>query len=315
MSKIEQFLWTEKFRPHKVSDAILPSHLKNQFQKYVDTGNIPNLLLAGPPGLGKTTIAKAMVEEIGSQFHMINASLNGNIDTLRNEIAEFSSSVSMNGKRKYVILDEADYLNPNSFQPALRAFMEEFASGTGFILTCNFKSRIIEPLHSRCSVVDFSFKKEDLKEMGRLTFIRLSEILTQENIKFDKAVLVEVIKKHFPDIRRMISELQAYGQATGTIDTGILVRFTDERMKSLVAHMQQKNFTAVREWVTQNSDLDSTEVFRKFYDMASSLVKPESIPLLVMILARYQYQAAFVADPDINNAACFAEIMSEVVWK
>jgi len=315
VNKADQFLFVEKYRPHRISETILTDSLRVQFQSFVDSGNIPNLILAGSSGTGKTSCAKAMVEEIGSTYHVINASLNGNIDTLRTEIMNFSSSVSIDGKRKYVILDEADHLNPSSFQPALRAFMEEFASVTSFIMTCNYKNRIIQPLHSRCTVIDFRFSKDDFKSVAKQIYDRLMSILDVENIKYDKKVLVEFIKRHYPDMRKMLGELQTYGQSTGIIDVGILARFTEERLKTLIDHMKSKNFTKVREWINENSDLNTSEIYKKFYDLSHMFVTSESIPSLVLTLAKYQYQASLVADQDINNAACFAELMLDVEWK
>lgn len=304
----DDFLFVEKYRPKTVSDTILPSDLKATFQQFVDQQNIPNLILSGGPGVGKTTIAKAMLEQLHCDYIVINGSMNGNIDTLRNEIQQFASSVSLQGGRKYVILDEADYLNPNSTQPALRNFMEEYSKNCGFILTCNFKNRIIEPLHSRCSVVDFTLKNSDKVALAAEMFKRACTILTQENIEFDKKVVAEVVKKYFPDNRRILNELQKYGSC-GKIDTGILSNVQDVSIKNLTSALKEKNFTEVRKWVAQNSDADSSEVFRTIYDASSEFLTGSSIPQLVLILADYQYKAAFVADPEINMTACLTEIM------
>lgn len=304
----EEFLWVEKYRPKTVADTILPAELKATFQQFVDQKNIPNLILAGSAGVGKTTIARAMLEELGCDYLVINGSMNGNIDTLRNEILEFASAMSLSGGRKYVILDEADYLNANSTQPALRNFMEEFSKNCGFILTCNFVNRIIEPLHSRCSIVEFKFSKKDLPELAKQMMQRSCTILDTENVTYDKAAVAELLKKHLPDWRRLINELQRYS-ATGKIDSGILVNTTQESVKLLIEAMKDKNFSQVRKWVGEHSDTGTAELYRQFYDNAVAYFNPKSIPQLVLILAKYQYQAAFVADHEINNAACLLEIM------
>lgn len=308
------FLWVEKYRPKLIADTILPQSLKQTFQQFVDQQNIPNLLLCGRAGVGKTTVARAMLEEIGADYLIINGSMNGNIDTLRNDIRQFASSVSFYGGRKYVILDEADYLNPNSTQPALRNFMEEFSKNCGFILTANFSNRIIDPLHSRCSVVEFKIEKDDKPKMAALLFKRAQQILESEGIEYDSKAVAEVVKKFFPDFRRVLNELQRYS-ATGRIDSGILVNFTDEKLKGLVELIKQKNFTEIRRWVGENTDIDTTTFFRKLYDTASDYMKPSSIPQLVLILAGYQYKAAFVADQEINILACLTEIMVEGEFK
>lgn len=310
----DQFLWVEKYRPRRIADVVLPAELKATFQKFVDQDNIPNLLLTGGAGVGKTTVARAMLEEIGCDYIVINGSLNGNIDTLRNDILNFASAVSLSGGRKYVILDEADYLNPNSTQPALRNFMEEFSKNCGFILTCNFKNRIIEPLHSRCSVVEFKIASTEKPKLAAGFYRRVVDILAQEGVEAEGKVVAELITRHFPDWRRVLNELQRYS-ATGKIDTGILSDFTDDNFDSLIEMMKQKNYTAVRKWVAENSDVEYNVLYRKFYDRAQALLKPASIPQLVMILADYQYKVAFVADQEINNAACMAEIMVNVEWK
>jgi len=304
----DDFLFVEKYRPQTVADTILPDDLKKNFQQFVDQENVPNLILSGGPGVGKTTVAKAMLEELRCDYIVINGSMNGNIDTLRNEIQQFASSVSLQGGRKYVILDEADYLNPNSTQPALRNFMEEYSKNCGFILTCNFKNRIIEPLHSRCSVIDFTLQKDDKVRLAAEMFKRACSILTQENIEFDKKVVAEVVKKHFPDNRRVLNELQKYGSC-GKIDTGILQNVQNVSITNLTNALKDKNFTEVRKWVAQNSDADSSEIFRTIYDAASEFLTSSSVPQLVLILADYQYKAAFVADPEINMTACLTEIM------
>lgn len=310
----EEFLWVEKYRPRVLNDAILPSELKTTFLEFVSKGNIPNLLLTGGPGVGKTTVARAMLDELQCDYIIINGSMNGNIDTLRNEILQFASSVSFTGGRKYVILDEADYLNPNSTQPALRNFMEEFSSNCGFILTCNFKNRIIQPLQSRCSVVDFTIKNSDKPVLAGLFFNRICTILDMESVKYDKKVVAAFITKHFPDWRRVINELQRYS-ATGTIDSGILANIEEVTVKELIEHMKNKNFTNVRKWVAQNIDNDVSSVFRKFYDQASDLFTSASVPQLILTLADYQYKSAFVVDQEINLSACLAEIMVNCEFK
>ena len=305
---MEEFLWVERYRPKRVSDTVLPAELKVAFQQFVDQRNIPNLILAGGPGIGKTTIARAMLEELGCDYIVINGSMNGNIDTLRNDILEFASSMSLEGGRKYVILDEADYLNANSTQPALRNFMEEFSKNCGFILTCNFVQRIIEPLHSRCSVIDFKLPKKELPALASQMMTRAVTILEDNQISFDNAAVAEVVRKYLPDWRRVINELQRYS-ATGRIDSGILANTTAESITQLIDAMKDKNFSQVRKWVGQHSDTDSVTLYRQFYDNASQYFKAASIPQLVLILAKYQHQAAFVADHEINNAACMLEIM------
>jgi DNA polymerase III delta prime subunit len=304
----KDFLWVEKYRPKTVADTILPDSLKATFQQFVDQKNVPNLILAGGPGVGKTTVAKAMLEELGCDYIVINGSLNGNIDTLRNEILNFASSVSLMGGRKYVILDEADYLNANSTQPALRNFMEEFSRNCGFILTCNYSNRLIAPLHSRCSVINFKIEKKQMPKLAMQFMKRVQMILDTENTPYDDKVLAEVITKHFPDWRRILNELQTYA-AVGSIDAGILANMAEVSIKELVGFMKDKNFTEVRKWIGQNSDADQNSMFRAFYDNAASYFKKGSIPQLVLILGKYQYQAAFAADAEVNLAACMVEIM------
>lgn len=306
---LEEFLWVEKYRPKTVADTILPEDLKKIFQQFVDQKNIPNLILSGTAGVGKTTVAKAMCEELGCDYIVINGSMNGNIDTLRNDISQFASSVSLMGGRKMVILDEADYLNAQSTQPALRNFMEEFSANCGFILTCNFVDRIIEPLHSRCSVVKFKIPKSELPNLAKQFLQRVCRILETESVPYEKPVVAEVIKSHFPDWRRVINELQKYS-ATGSIDAGILRNFTDTALTKLIGYMKDKNFTAVRKWVGE-SDMESTEFFRAFFDKAENYIAAGSVPMLVLHLAKYQYQNAFAADTEINLVACLTEIMAD----
>jgi DNA polymerase III delta prime subunit len=309
----EQFLWVEKYRPQTVEDTILPAELKAVFQQFVDQKNIPNLILSGSAGVGKTTIARAMLEQLECDYIVINGSMNGNIDTLRHEIQTFASSVSLSGGRKYVILDEADYLNANSTQPALRNFMEEFSRNCGFILTCNFKNRIIEPLHSRCSVIDFKLSKSDRAKLATQFFKRVETILNGESVAYDRAVVAEVIQKHFPDWRRVLNELQRYS-ATGNIDSGILANLQEVSLKELISMIKDKNYTAVRKWVAENSD-DQANIFRKLYDTCSEHFTPNYIPHLILTLADYQYKSAFATDQEINLSACLAEIMVQCEFK
>lgn len=307
----KDFLWTEKYRPKTIADTILTAQLKATFQQFINQHNVPNLILSGGPGVGKTTAAKAMLEELDCDYIVINGSLNGNIDTLRNEIQNFASSVSLQGGRKYVILDEADYLNANSTQPALRNFMEEFSRNCGFILTVNFLNRLIEPLRSRCSVIDFKIKKTDMPKLAGQFFKRVKTILDTENVAHEDKVVAEVVTKYFPDWRRVLNELQTYA-ATGAIDSGILSNLQEVSIKELVGFMKEKNFTEVRKWIGMNSDGDQNSIFRSFYDSAVQYIKPLTIPQLVLILGKYQYQAAFVADPEINLAAFCVEVMVDV---
>ena len=309
----EEFLWVEKYRPKTVSDTILPDDLKKTFQQFVDNKNIPNLLLAGGPGVGKTTIAKAMLDELECDYIVINGSLSGNIDTLRNDIMQFASSVSLVGGRKYVILDEADYLNPNSTQPALRNFMEEFSKNCGFILTCNFKNRIIEPLQSRCSVIDFKIDKKTGQLLASKFMKRVEGILEQENVQSDQKVVAELIIKFFPDWRRVLNELQRYG-ATGKIDSGILSNLSDENFKNLIGYLKTKNFTEMRKWVATNLDNEPVILFRHIYDQSNIIMQKSSVPQLVLIIADYQYKSAFVADQEVNMVACLTQLMAECEW-
>ena len=306
----EEFLWVEKYRPKTIEDTILPVDLKATFQQFVDQKNIPNLILSGSAGVGKTTVARAMLEELGCDYIVINGSMNGNIDTLRNEILNFASSVSLSGGRKYVILDEADYLNANSTQPALRNFMEEFSRNCGFILTCNFKNRIIEPLHSRCSVVDFKISKKDMAKLAMQFMKRVNFILNTESVKYETAVIAEVIQKHFPDWRRVLNELQRYS-ATGVIDSGILANMQETSIRELVGYMKDKNFTEVRKWVKNNTDTDVNNLYTQFYETVGQLFTPRDIPVVVSLIAKYQYQNAFAANSEINFAAFIGDIMME----
>jgi DNA polymerase III delta prime subunit len=310
----EEYLWVEKYRPKTIDDCILPNDLKETFQTFVNQKNVPNLLLSGGPGVGKTSVAKAMLDELDSDYLTINGSLSGNIDTLRNDIMQFASSVSFSGGRKYVILDEADYLNPQSTQPALRNFMEEFSKNCGFILTCNFKNRIIEPLHSRCSVIDFKIPSKSKPKIASQFYKRICKILAENQVEYDAQVVAQLVQKHFPDWRRVLNELQRYS-VSGRIDTGLLVNLTDDNFKTLIGYLKEKNFGEMRKWIGLNSDNESTALFRQIYETCSTYAKPNSVPQIVLILADYQYKAAFVADQEINLVACMTEIMAEVEWK
>lgn len=308
----EQFLWVEKFRPRKIADCILPDGLKNTFQEFVDQDNIPNMLLSGTAGTGKTTIARALCEELGCDYIIINGSEESGIDVLRTKIKDFASTVSLTGKVKVVILDEADYLNPNSTQPALRGFIEEFSKNCRFIFTCNYKNRIIPPLHSRTTVIDFKLSKEDKPVVASRFFKRLTEILEHENITFDKKVVAELLNKYFPDYRRVLNEMQRYS-ASGTIDEGILVNISDANMKELISALREKDFKKMRTWVVNNLDNDPNVLFRKLYDVL--LPEVVQVPQLILLLADYQYKAAFVADAEINLVACLTEIMAACEMK
>lgn len=310
----EEFLWVQKYRPKTIADTILSSELKQTFQQFVNQENIPNLLLTGSAGIGKTTVAKALCEQLNADYIVINGSMNGNIDTLRTEIMQFASSVSFTGGRKYVILDEADYLNPQSTQPALRNFMEEFSKNCGFILTCNFKNRVIEPLHSRCTVIDFKTKGKDKAKLAAKFFNRLCDILKNEEVEFESKVAAELVNLHFPDWRRVINECQRYA-STGRIDSGILANLNQESFKQLITHMKAKEYQSVRKWVGENSDMDALQFFRAFYDTAWEEVSDNSVPGVVITLGEYQYKHSFAADPEINIMAFLTAIMFEVTWK
>lgn len=310
---MEHLLWVEKYRPARIEDCILPDALKETFQEFVKRKEIPNLLLSGTAGVGKTTVAKALCNEIGCDYIIINGSDESGIDVLRNKIKNYASSVSLMGGRKVIIIDEADYLNPNSTQPALRGAIEEFASNCSFIFTCNFKNRIIDPIHSRCSVIDFKINGSKPKLASQL-FKRVENILSQEGIQYDKEVVAAVITKHFPDNRRILNELQRYS-VSGSIDKGILASVSDIQLADLLRALKDKDFASARKWVTNNLDNDPARIFRKLYDSLYESLKPQSVPQLVLILAKYQYQAAFVADSEINLIACLTEIMVDCEFK
>ena len=311
---METFLFVEKYRPTTVKDCILTKELQETFLKFVNQRNIPNLLLSGGAGVGKTTVAKAMVEEIGATWYMINGSEESGIDVLRTKLKNFASTVSLEGGKKYVIIDEADYLNPQSTQPALRGMIEEFHKNCGFILTCNFKNRIIGPLHSRFSNIEFKIVNKDKPKLASKLFERATYILKEQNVDFEEKVLAELIKKHFPDFRKLINELQRYSIA-GTIDAGVLVNVSDENLKTLISHLKTKEFSNMRKWVVNNIDNDPVKIFRKIYDGMYESLQPETIPHAVLIIADYQYKSAFVADQEINLVACLTELMSQVKFK
>ena len=311
---MSEYLWVEKYRPQNIDDCVLPKNLKDTFKEFIQSGELPNFLFCGSAGVGKTTVAKALCNEIGAEYLFINGSEESGIDTLRTKIKGFASSVSLTDSKKVVILDEADYLNPNSTQPALRAFIEEFSNNCRFIFTCNYKNRIIEPLHSRCAVIDFKVDNTEKAEVAGALFKRVSYILKSENIEFDPKVVAELVTKHFPDNRRIINELQRYS-VSGKIDSGILLNVTEENFKELIKHMKEKNFTEVRKWVARNSDSESINIFRQLYDTASANLEAASIPQLVLILADYQYKAAFVADGELNLMAALTEVMAQCKFK
>ena len=309
---MDHLLWVERYRPQTVEECILPERLKTTFQEYVNQKEIPNLLLTGGAGVGKTTIAKAMCNEIGCDYMILNGSDENGVDTIRVKIKNYASSMSFTGGRKVIILDEADYLTPNA-QAILRNAIEEFAVNCSFIFTCNFKSRIIEPLHSRCAVVDFRLVNGEKAKMASAFFKRITHILDTEKVEYDEKVIAELIKKHFPDFRRAINELQRYSQL-GKIDVGILSQIGDISISQIVKHLKEKDFTSVRKWAA-TTDIDSTTFFRKLYDALYDIAKPQSIPQAVIIIADYQYKQAFVADQEINLVACLTELMANVEFK
>ena len=311
---MDTFLWVEQYRPKTVDDCILPQSLKDTFKDFVEHGNVPNVILSGGPGVGKTTIAKAVLDEIGATYMMINGSEESGIDVLRTKIKNFASTVSLEGGRKYLILDEADYLNPQSTQPALRGFMEEFHKNCGFILTCNYKNRLIEPLHSRCSVIDFTIPKSEKPSLASEFMKRMIFILQNEKVEYDKKVLVEVIQRHFPDWRRILNELQRYS-VSGRIDAGILVDMAEINIKELMKFMKEKEFTNVRKWVVNNLDMDSVRLYRSIYDSLYTFLDHSTIPHVVIVLAEYQHKSAFSADQEINLLACLTEIMARGKFK
>jgi DNA polymerase III delta prime subunit len=314
MLMTEQHLWVEKFRPQSIKDCILPDGLKETLQAIVDSGEMHNLLFSGGPGCGKTTAAIAMCKEMGAEYIKINCSEDGNIDTLRTRIRDFATSQSLTGDKKVVILDEFDYANANSFQPALRGFIEEFSINCRFVLTCNFKNRIIEPLHSRCTCVDFRFTKEEQMKMGSQFLKRLEGILESESVHYDGRVIAKLIMRHAPDWRRILNECQRYS-ASGEIDVGILTEIGDIGIHSLMDILKNKDFSKLRGWVVDNGSNEQAQIYRKIYDSLGENLKPQSVPAVILILANYQYKAAFAADSEINMMACLTEIMMEAEFK
>lgn len=311
---MEQFLWVEQYRPRDIESCVLPKTVKTSLQSFVDKETLPNLILSGRPGVGKTTVARAMIEQIGATYMFINGSEESGIDVLRTKIKNFASTVSLEGGKKYLILDEADYLNPNSTQPALRGFIEEFHKNCGFILTCNYKNRIIPALQSRCSLIDFVIPKDEKIKLAQQFFKRVIQILNENKIKFNEKVVAELINNYFPDWRKVLNELQRYS-VSGEIDAGILVNLGDKNIKDLISMMKKKEFTNVRKWVVDSLDNDSDKLFRAIYDNLYEYVDPSSVPHVVVALGEYQYKAAFVADPEINMMACLTEIMGKVKFK
>lgn len=308
------FLWVEKYRPQTIENTILPKQLKTTLQAIVDTGELPNMLFSGTAGLGKTTVAKAMCKQLDLDYIVVNGSEEGNIDTLRGKIKQFASSVSLQGGYKVVILDEADYLNPQSTQPALRGFIEEFSNNCRFILTCNFKNRIIEPLHSRCGVYEFNTSKKDMADLAAQFFKRFTEILDIEKVPYQNKVIADLIMKHAPDWRRVLNEGQR--RSIGGFDAvGSDIGSVDSSIAELVQHLKGKQFKKMRSWVVNHMDVDTVAIFRGLYDNMFQHVDSNSIPQLVLILADYQYKDAFVADHELNTVACMTEIMMQVKFK
>lgn len=312
---MQDYVWAEKYRPKTIEETILPKETKKIFNQFVTEKNVPNLLLSGTQGTGKTTAAKAMLNEIDADYIVINGSMNGNIDTLRVEIQNFASTMSFTGGRKYVILDEADYLNAQSTQPALRNFMEEFSKNCGFILTANFKNRIIKPLQSRCSIVEFRIPNSEKPALAGDFFKRSCEILDQENVEYDKKAVASLINTHFPDWRRVLNELQRYS-ATGKIDIGILQNLSEESVKTLFGYLKDKKFTEMRKWVAENDDIDSAVLYRMIYDnLVEYMDSSSAIANAIIILAEYQGMEAFVANSEINRVAALSRLMADGGWK
>lgn len=310
----EQILFVEKYRPSVIDECILTDDIKKTFKEFAEKGQVPNLLLSGGAGMGKTTIAKALCNETGSDYIMINGSEESGIDLLRTKLDQYCSSVSFSGSRKVVIIDEADYLNPNSTQPAMRGFIEKFSNNCSFIFTCNYANRIIEPIHSRCSVFEFKIPREEKPKVAAQFFKRVIDILNKENIEFDQKVVAALVEKYFPDFRRVLNELQRYS-VSGRIDTGILSQVSDVSLSELFSSLKNKNFTEMRKWVSQNLDNDTQKIYRKIYDGLNDKLKEQSVPSIILILADYQYKAAFVSDHELNLIACLTEIMANADFK
>lgn len=311
----DEYIWSQKYRPKKVLDCVLPKQTKDTFQAFVDSKNIPNLLLYGPSGTGKTTVAIAMCNELGLDYILINSSDERGIDVLRDKVKNYASSISFSGNKKVIILDESDFLTGES-QAALRGMMEEFTQNVSFILTCNFRAKIIDAIHSRCQSIDFKFNKDDTPKLKTNIFKRLKHILDVEKVEYNQDVLVKLINKYFPDFRKTINQLQQLCVSYGKLDENSLASFKDiEGLSDLMSHLKSKDFTSMRKWVGENSDIDYAVLFRRLYDNMYTYIKSENIPQLVLILAKYQYQSAFVMDQEINTVAALTEILIECEFK
>jgi len=308
-----EFVWTQKYRPKNIEECILPSSIKEIAKGYIEQGRIPTMLFTGSAGTGKTTLAIAMCEELGADWMMINASSQNSIDDVRTTITQFASTVSFNDSKKVTILDEADYLSPNA-QAALRNLVESSASNHSIIFTCNFKNRIIDAIHSRCNIIDFKIPASEKPKLASQFMKRCEQILSKEDVEYDKKVLAELINRHFPDYRKTINELQKYAVG-GKVDAGILVNLSDESFNELVSFLKEKKFNSIRKWVANNADIDSVKLFSELYNKSSDKMQPQTIPELVLILAKYSYQSAFVADHELNTMAALTEIMMNCNWK
>jgi len=316
-SNTSEYLWVEKYRPKTIGECVLPPHLKKTFEEIVKSKQLQNLLLTGTAGTGKTTVARALCEMLNLDYILINGSEESGIDVLRNKIKQFASSIALGGgtdSYKVVILDEGDYLNPQSTQPALRGFIEEFSSNCRFIVTCNFKNRIIEPLHSRLSVIEFNTTKKDLAHLAAGFMDRLKSILDVEKVKYTDQVLAELIMKHAPDWRRILNECQRHA-SSGEIPTSAIVGMSDTNVSTLIKHLKDKDFRSMRSWVASNNDIDSATIFRSVYDCLIEVAQAQSVPQAVIVLADYSYKGAFVADKELNTVACLTELMAGVEWK
>lgn len=316
-SNLDQYVWTEKYRPNTIDDCILPSNIKDAVKGYVKDGRCPTLLFSGGAGIGKTTLAKALSNDLGADFMYINASMERGIDTIRTQIMQFASTVSFSDSKKITLLDEADSLTPEA-QKSLRAFIEEFSSNHSIIMTCNFKHKLIEPLHSRSHVIDFKITNSDKPKLAAQFFKRVSHILDAEKVTYDKQVVASVVQEFFPDFRRCLNELQKFAkQSNGNIDSSILVLFSTENFDSLIKTLKDKKFNEMRRWLVQNADMDQHRLFREFYVSASEKMQPKSIPALILLLGEYQYKSSFVVDQEINTAAFLTELMTDtsIEWK